>query len=97
MIFIFDFQWRYSSHNLDLVCYCYCYIVNPIVNASAEDPDEPDSDEEPPELLSQSEDESDFWEEFADPDSEDEVIIVNTTHTADNPIFNENEEGDDMD
>ena len=71
--------------------------ANPIFNISAEDPDEPDSDEEPPELLSQSEDESDFWEEFEDSDSEDEVIIVNTTHTVDNPIFNENEEGDDMD
>ena len=71
--------------------------ANPIFHINAEDPDEPDSDEEPPELLSQSEDESDFWEEFEDSDSEDEVIIVNTTDTVANPIFNENEEGDDMD
>ena len=70
---------------------------NPIFNITAENPDASDSDEEPPELLSQSEDDSDFWEEFEDSDSEDEVIIVNPTDTVYNPIFNENEEGDYMD
>ena len=37
--------------------------TNPIFNITSEDPDASDSDEEPPELLSQSEDDSDFWEE----------------------------------
>ena len=46
---------------------------------TSEDPDASDCDEEPPELLSQSEDDSDFWEDFEDSDSEDEVIIVDTT------------------
>ena len=79
-----------NDHSESLNC-------NPIFNITAENPDASDSDEEPPELLSQSEDDSDFWEEFEDSDSEDEVIIVNPPDTVYNPIFNENEEGDGMD
>ena len=48
-----------NDHSESLNC-------NPIFNITAENPDASDPDEEPPELLSQSEDDSDFLEEFVD-------------------------------